>query len=587
MKVKKLADGGTGLITFRSGQTPWNPPVASSSKSSKEDTQESLLDDEMYKMLINKGGLKNDVDAFAQKINNTNINSFLSGNSGQARRLFNEINTLRVNKELWDLSLKQAQDLGGLNEVAVGSSGELYVRDNDGNIGAVTTSQFNPKKYKALSVSELLIARQYDPNLVNNTSIFNTSMNSIGMDKIVDHINKIVEMAGKESESSDTFVEKRQIPSGVENQMQYLKAAIGNPSSDVKMNVKIESERGQFNSAFRYIWNTLGRPAQLKLQAVSAISGKDTSPEQIIADALLFGTDYSKEVKVDEQSTVNGVKTSGTGSTSGMENIKPYDIWNGMMTVPGTFLWNDPSTGLKMNLPTTVTAPLIYENGNPIGYSTVSKILTDSPFGSFVLPEKAYFGSNKMSPDDKNKVAYDSSSAARVYLPVDDKGAPDYNILRMIENAKKQMDPNWSARQKNDFYKSRNLDVTVNEKGEFIESSSMKPFLIFYGYAEDGANATKKNTEIETLHGEDRNIAASLLDDVWKTEKKKDMRSGLVNNFYKGIIAIPFNGKYASLLSSSMSGSGPKYKPLTREETQYQLQTTSRGNVGSNQFDLN
>jgi hypothetical protein len=51
-------------------------------------------------MLINKGGLKNDVDAFAQKINNTNINSFLSGNSGQARRLFNEINTLRVNKEL-------------------------------------------------------------------------------------------------------------------------------------------------------------------------------------------------------------------------------------------------------------------------------------------------------------------------------------------------------------------------------------------------------------------------------------------------------------------------------------------------------
>jgi hypothetical protein len=70
----------------------------------------------------------------------------------------------------------------------------------------------------------------------------------------------------------------------------------------------------------------LGRPAQLKLQAVSAISGKDTSPEQIIADALLFGTDYSREVKVDEQSTVNGVKTSGTGSSSGMENIKPYDI---------------------------------------------------------------------------------------------------------------------------------------------------------------------------------------------------------------------------------------------------------------------
>jgi hypothetical protein len=78
-------------------------------------------------------------------------------------------------------------------------------------------------------------------------------MNSIGLNKIVDHINQIVNMAGKETESSDTFVQKRQIPSGVENQMQYLKAAIGNPSSDVKMNVKIESERGQFNSAFRYI----------------------------------------------------------------------------------------------------------------------------------------------------------------------------------------------------------------------------------------------------------------------------------------------------------------------------------------------
>lgn len=585
MKVKKLADGGTGLITFRSSQTPWSPPTMTSSKQDSSGS-ESILDDEMYKMLINKGGLKNDVDAFANKINSLNTNTFLSG-SGQARRLFAEINTLRVNKEMWDSTLKQAQEKGGLNEVAVGSSGEMYVRDAEGNIGAVTIDKFDPRKHRALTISDLLIERQYSPELVNNQSIFTIANNSEGLDSIVSRINNIVGMAGKESETSETFLNKSEIPAGAQEQLKQLGAVIGSPSSDVKITAKVESERGRFQEAYRYIWNTLGRSAQLKLKAVAAMNGNGTRPEDIISDALLFGTDYSKSVTVDEQKRINGVSTSESGTgTSGMNEIKPLEYWTGQIINPGTFLWND--SGLKMNLPTTLTAPLIYENGQVIGPATVSKILYESPFGSITVPEKTYFGDKQMSTDDKDKVVYDAASAARVYMPVNDDGSPNYNLLRSLEEVKKQINPSWTTRQINDFYAGKGLDVKVNERGEFIESSEMKPFIIFYGYAEDGTRATKDNQEIDKLmDGKDRNIASSLMESVWKNEKKKDMKSGWMNTYYKGIVAMPLNGKFASVMAASMSGNGPKYKAPTREQTAYQLQTTSRGNVASNQFELN
>ena len=178
--IKKLQSGG-GFATFTpylgSSGAPSTPPATQDTQPDKEETS-SILDKDLYKELLTKGGLVNDVNQFVSQIEKieSSKNPYLNTNNQvNVLRMIAQINELKQNKAYWEDAYKTSEASGGLNEIAVGGSGEIYTRGKDNKIQAVTIQEYkkNKGKYAPMSVADLLNARQYDPSLTFNTSVFN------------------------------------------------------------------------------------------------------------------------------------------------------------------------------------------------------------------------------------------------------------------------------------------------------------------------------------------------------------------------------------------------------------------------------
>ena len=103
VNIKKFQQGG-GFATF----TPiieTAPVTAATSKSeSKSEGTKSVMDDEIFKELLTKGGLVNDLNSLVDKIykmESTSATPYLSKyNRYTTLKLIGSINTLKQNKEL-------------------------------------------------------------------------------------------------------------------------------------------------------------------------------------------------------------------------------------------------------------------------------------------------------------------------------------------------------------------------------------------------------------------------------------------------------------------------------------------------------
>jgi hypothetical protein len=171
MKYIKYQGGG-GFNTF-SGYSRAVPeqPVTSQAKAQQEQSGPKLLDDKLYGELI-KGGLISDVNVFVDQLielENSASSSLNVGKSftGASLKLIAKVNEVRRNKELYKESANTAFRNKSLNEVAVGSYGEVFVRTEKG-IRPISVTEYSGKKDKygqTLTVRELLEEREKNPNL--------------------------------------------------------------------------------------------------------------------------------------------------------------------------------------------------------------------------------------------------------------------------------------------------------------------------------------------------------------------------------------------------------------------------------------
>ena len=108
MKIKSLQGGG--LLTFTpfigsptTGISGNHSPKESSKSDSSPKNSTGILDDEIYKELVNKGGLMNDVDYLVQRLHSlqsATVNPFMdASNSSTALKMISEINKLRQSSE--------------------------------------------------------------------------------------------------------------------------------------------------------------------------------------------------------------------------------------------------------------------------------------------------------------------------------------------------------------------------------------------------------------------------------------------------------------------------------------------------------
>lgn len=121
-EIRKMQQGG-GFATFtpilESAPVAPATSTAASSKTSKEssdDDSDNLLTKNLYSKLIGNG-LVNDVNYFVDKIESLNKGTtpFTNpSNINSSLELIKDFNRVAINKQLWDTTYKNAQELGGL-----------------------------------------------------------------------------------------------------------------------------------------------------------------------------------------------------------------------------------------------------------------------------------------------------------------------------------------------------------------------------------------------------------------------------------------------------------------------------------------
>ena len=572
MRVKKFQGGG--FATF----TPIvnTMPTSKSSTKTETDTTKastSILSDDVFKELLKGDFLVNDANNLVKELVALEAGSptpYTQANTrSMALKMIGKINELKQNKNYWQDAINRAKENGGLGEVAVGTSGEVYAKDENNNIQAISLAQYNKQKdkVKLLSVAELMNERQYNPNLIGKNSLFNVAENAIGLDKITGSIKDIVSMLGKETTKTEDYYTKDQArkylaemggkePTASEQEgISILNKIINNPGELAQVQSEESSERKHLDKALSYIWDTLGTNKQQKLMATSVINGRK-NPKELILDMLVFGTDESKSLGVTPKAANTG--SSKAAGEDKPKDITPFEILHNGKTGKRIINWNDPSTGKTFELVATGQGKLSTVKGKPLGFTSLRDVF-DSENGTLVRTDQAFFGDKKINISDLSNIAYDGNEAARVYMPVASNGAPDYSRLEQIKRLEKEAfsHSDWGPEEINDFFANSGLDyVQVNQNKEYVVNDRFKPFLVMSGYTAEGSPATNENSKIKALDSDEKDSVKDALSAMWAKEKVDAPTGGWWNwspTYYKGLIAVPYR-EDSSIYAASIAG---------------------------------
>jgi hypothetical protein len=161
------------------------------------------------------------------------------------------------------------------------------------------------------------------------------------------------------------------------------------------------------------------------------MNGK-SKPTDYLIEMLYSETNENQTTKI------TPIKTPGVSSIFNHDKpITAFEVFNNGKTGKQIIQWNEPSTGKSMNLVATGVARLANTKGEHFGMSTLGKILSTEQ-GALVKSDKAYFGDKLINLNDMSKIIYDGDDAARVYMPVNSVGAPDYARLEEIKKLEQE-----------------------------------------------------------------------------------------------------------------------------------------------------
>lgn len=625
--TRKLQYGGLVLYqpTPISPSMPTAPSQGAVGASDKQGS--SWLDEDLIKEIIDVGGLTNETnEVLASLMSIEGPNPFLqSSNRRNYIAYASKINELKQNKAMWDRSYELAKASGGLGEVAVGTSGELYVQDSEGNIKTASISEYkkNSDKYRALSVAELLEQRNSNPDLAGVNNIFNVADTSIGMEKISNYARQIVAALGTEKETNRNIYDRDDLAARLSNAsieiqstnrvptseeikgFAILENIQNNPSKYNEITTESSSERNHALKAVKYIWNTLGRDAQNKLSAQAAIN--DTTPYEMLLDLVILGTDKSEFMSikpVSEEMAKTGTSGESMTGAKNMNNIQT--MLKGTFATGKRMTYNDPEYASKFEGLVLGSVPTTAVDGSPTGPTTLTGLLKAGGHENYVDTNNLYFGNKKLRPWQWEQIVVDGrSDIAHVLLPVDKHGNPDNASLEMFKSVMDEYNANKDNMSRIDIQKLFNnagFQVKINDDKSLDVrkvGSDVKPFLIVTGYTNNVVrdliedNDDPESGGIRKLdRGENANLKG-LIKSGWKIGSGKNAVDIEPTSFwrdeslYKGMIYMRLRDNY-TVRADSMLGDGPKHPAYTAEQVMYHNQNTSGNSfISTSVSDLN
>lgn len=604
VNIHKFQTGG-GFAQF----TPiLRSPLKQGESSGQENTRESskssgLLDEDIYKDLIKDGGLTNDVNALVDQLVKLEEQGFNDpNNSTKALRLFAKINELKNNKDNWKDAVTTAKESGGLGEIAVNNFGEVYVKNEKGKISTLHLSQYKKEKekYHTLSVSELLNARQNDPQLTFDTSVFSVAENSIGIEKINNHLKSIITSFGTESTSTERHYTKDQVVSEIARikglakptseevkSLEILNELANSPGDYLKVVEKDSGKKRQLQRGLNYLVSTLPKEYQLKLEAVAIQNGRNSGQDYII-DMLNLLTPQ------EDVSQITPSKEPGGGSGSGSESNKDKNLTrfqlfhkDKLIGAYSNFSFNDPKLDVMFQGTIGSIAPIVDKKDNNIGMTTLSDILFNKEYSSLVDGNKVFFGDKAVGDENLNNIIYDGKDAAKIYMPVGLGGAPDFEANKKFKEVYTVYEANknnWTVKEAEDHFKNYkyNLKIKEDSSGEkvILDNQWVKPFLVMHAYTNSATGLTDDNDFIKKLSSQEENNITPLLEQIWTVTSGKSSKNLTPNkslhweSYYKGVVTIPYR-KESTVIADTMVGQGPRDRVTSLLDVQRSINQSS------------
>jgi hypothetical protein len=142
------------------------------------------------------------------------------------------------------------------------------------------------------------------------------------------------------------------------------------------------------------------------------------------------------ETSENQTTKITPVKTPGeTNSMTGQHSLTQFQMFHKdkLMTSDTKFAFNDPKLGVLFRGSVSGVAPIMTTKGASVGVSTVEDILYKHDYNAFLQGNNVYFGNKKVDNYDFSKIIYDGQDAAKVYMPVDRNGSPDYEGFKKFK----------------------------------------------------------------------------------------------------------------------------------------------------------
>lgn len=626
--TRKLQYGGLVLYQPSAPNSPSMPTAPSQGAAGASDKQgSSWVDDDLIKEIVDVGGLTNETnEVLASLMSIGGSNPFLqSSNRRNSIAYASKINELRQNSVMWNRSYELAKASGGLGEVAVGTSGELYVQDSEGNIKTASISDYkkNSDKYRALSVAELLEQRNSNPNLAGLNNIFNVADTSIGMTKISDYARQIVAALGTEKETNKNTYDRDDLAARLKNASTEIQSTNRVPTSEEikgfaileniqnspsrynEITTESSSSRNHALKAVKYIWNTLDQRAQNKLSAQAAIN--DTTPYEMLLDLAIIIPDNTESMLINPVSE-GTAKTGASGeSMTGAKNMSNIQtMLKGTFTTGKRMTYNDPEYASKFEGLVLGSVPTTAVDGSPTGPTTLTGLLKTGGHENYVDTNNLYFGNKKLQPWQWEQIVVDGrSDISHVFLPVDAQGNPDNASLEMYKSVMDEYNANkdnMSRAEIQRLFNNAGFQVQINDDKSLdvkMVGSDVKPFLITTGYTNNVVrdliedNNDPESGGIRQLdRGENANLKG-LIKSGWVIGSGKNATNIEPTSFwkneslYKGMVYMRLRDNY-TVRADSMLGDGPKNPAYSAEQVMYHNQGTSGNSfISTSASDLN
>lgn len=349
LKIEKLQAGGylsyQPLPIIPDAQTP---QVAPAEKEDDKDKKDGYLDKEVLGKMLGSG-ITTDVIEYSEKLEQAHseyasmsdfqkasykgrqIRSLLKGDMGQ-------LNALMRSKNMFDKSIETAKSNGALEEFAV-TDGAMVVKERStGKVTAVSFAQFaqdkdaESPKYQALTNAQLAEEREFNKQLISNTTVFSVLNYGKGIEKVKAEIFASVQNLGKDKKSVQNGEFTQMDPEDVQNFVQAAQQGM----FKVKSGQSIETNSPQLEKAKQAMWLNLSDNSKNVLRARAANQVGDSADIEkmamTMAASLLDPQESTSISKTYDESMRAGAKGKGGGDKEKMADLGP----NGQAYAGGT-----------------------------------------------------------------------------------------------------------------------------------------------------------------------------------------------------------------------------------------------------------